>query len=218
MYLAPENWPFFKSERNDHTAQCLAHGNTFLRFYVNDYNCNKSCLGTCFSRLIPRLHSNSVSSPETLPWTRSPWLILCQSYLRMYALGKGLVELLQPWSILFIYSQQLVEKYIRPLLKLVRQVPFLSPSDVYIRNFLYPVTLNKILHTKLWVTESLFLVLELNLLQRPWIWRHCSPFTVSYQDFPGKNTGGVAISYCHFLLFLASLESLKKLLLYFSDL
>ena len=149
--------------------------------------------------LYPWLHSNSRSCPERLPITHSLWLILCQSYLRMYALGKGLVELLQPWSILFIYSQQLVEKYIRPLLKLVRQVPFLSPSDVYIRNFLYPVTLNKILHTKLWVTESLFLVLELNLLQRPWIWRHCSPFTVSYQDFPGKNTGGLpfptAISY-----------------------
>ena len=26
----------------------------------------------------------------------SPWLILCQSYLRMYALGKALVELLEP--------------------------------------------------------------------------------------------------------------------------
>ena len=25
-----------------------------------------------------------------------PWLILCQSYLRLYALGKDLVEFLQP--------------------------------------------------------------------------------------------------------------------------
>ena len=30
-----------------------------------------------------------------LPRTHSPWLILCQSYLRMCALGKVLVELLQ---------------------------------------------------------------------------------------------------------------------------
>lgn len=37
----------------------------------------------------------------------------CPSYLRMYALGKGLVEHLQPQGILFIYYQQLVEKYIR---------------------------------------------------------------------------------------------------------
>ena len=27
------------------------NGNVFLRFYVNSCNCNKFCLGTCFSRL-----------------------------------------------------------------------------------------------------------------------------------------------------------------------
>ena len=48
------------------------------------------------AEVYPRLHSNSISSPETLPGTGSPWLILCQSYLRMNALEKGLVELLQP--------------------------------------------------------------------------------------------------------------------------
>ena len=31
-----------------------------------------------------------------LPRTRSPWLIFCQSYFMMDALGKGLVELLEP--------------------------------------------------------------------------------------------------------------------------
>ena len=36
-----------------HTAQCLYHGNAFLRLYVNNYNCNKSCLETYFSRLVP---------------------------------------------------------------------------------------------------------------------------------------------------------------------
>ena len=39
---------------------------------------------------------NSVSCPEKLPGTHSPWLILCQNYLRMNALGKGLMELLKP--------------------------------------------------------------------------------------------------------------------------
>ena len=96
MYLAPENWPFFKSERNDHTAQCLAHGNTFLRFYVNDYNCNKSCLGTCFSRLVALMTQQQHISTRDIDRDHSPWLILCQSYNMMYALGKGLVELLQP--------------------------------------------------------------------------------------------------------------------------
>ena len=50
--ILPENWPFFRWGTNDHTAQCLTHGNAFLRLYV-DYNCNKSCLGTCISRLVP---------------------------------------------------------------------------------------------------------------------------------------------------------------------
>ena len=164
----------------------------------------------------PELHSNSRSRPERLPRTHSPWLILCQNYLRMYALGKGLVELLTTLRYSFyLFSAASWEVY-KVLPKLVRGVLFLPASDVYVRSFLCPVTLNKILHTKLWVTETLSLVLELNLLLwRPWIWRHCSPFTVSYQDSPGKNTGGG----CHFLLqggCLASLESFKKLLLYFS--
>ena len=31
----------------------MSYRNAFLRLYVNDYNCNKSCLGTYFSRLVP---------------------------------------------------------------------------------------------------------------------------------------------------------------------
>ena len=76
-----------------HTAQCLTHGNAFLRLYVNDYN--KSCLGTCFSRLVPLSTQQQCISPRHCQ-SRSLWLILCLSYRRMYALGKGLVELLQP--------------------------------------------------------------------------------------------------------------------------
>ena len=100
------------------------------------------------------LHCNSISGPETLSGTCSPWLILCQSYLRMYVLGKGLMELLQGWDILFfLFSAASWEVYKVPF-KLVRQVLFLPPSDVYVRSFLCSVTLNKILHTKLWVTET----------------------------------------------------------------
>ena len=86
--ILPENWHFFSSRTNDYTAQCLTHGNAFLRLYVNDYNCNKSCLGTCFSRLIPRLHSNSISHPEMLSGTCYLWLILCQ-LSQDVCLGKG---------------------------------------------------------------------------------------------------------------------------------
>ena len=64
----------------------------------------------------PWLHSNSISHPGKVPRTCSPWLILYQTYLRLYVLGEGLFELLQAWGILFIYFQQLVEKYIRSCL------------------------------------------------------------------------------------------------------
>ena len=50
--VLPKNWPFFRSGTNDHTPQCLTHGNASLRVYVNDYNSNKSCQGTCFSILV----------------------------------------------------------------------------------------------------------------------------------------------------------------------
>ena len=46
--------------------------------------------------LYPRLHSNSIPCPETLPRTLSPWLILCQKLSQDVCLGKGLVELLKP--------------------------------------------------------------------------------------------------------------------------
>jgi len=62
------------------------------RLYVNDYN--KSCLETCFSRLVPLITQQQCISPRDI--AGALWLILCQSYSRMYALGKGLVELLQP--------------------------------------------------------------------------------------------------------------------------
>ena len=50
---------------NDHTEH-LTQGNAFLKLYVNNYNCNISWLGICFSRLVSLTNSNSISHPETL--------------------------------------------------------------------------------------------------------------------------------------------------------
>ena len=91
----------------------LRHPYAFLRLYANDYNCNWEPVS---QDVYPWSHSNSVSCPERLSRTCSPHIILYPSYLRMYAMGKGLVGLLKPWGILFIYSEQPVEKYIRPCL------------------------------------------------------------------------------------------------------
>ena len=78
--------------------------------------------------LYPCLHSNSISCKETLSGTYSPWLILYQSYLRMYVLGKGLIDLLQRWGILFnLFSAASWEVYKVPL-KLMRWILFLPPQ------------------------------------------------------------------------------------------
>ena len=90
--ILPENWPFFRSKTNDYTAQCLTHGNAFLRLYVNDYNCNKSC-------------------PETLSGTCSPCNLVPKLSPDIF-LGKGLNRTLTTLRYSFTYSQ-LVEKYIR---------------------------------------------------------------------------------------------------------
>ena len=157
QYTWPENWPFFRSKTNDYTAQCLTHENAFLRLYVNDYNCNKSC-------------------PEMLSGICSPWLILCQSYLWIYVLGKGknsnkssnrtLTTLRYSF---YLFSTTSWEIYKVPL-KLLRQILFLPPSDIYIRSFLWSVTLHKALND--W---NLSLVPKLTLLQRPLIWQNHSP-------------------------------------------
>ena len=76
----------------------------------------------------PWSHSNSVSCPERLPRTSSPSIILCPNYLRMYALGKGLVELLTTLKYSFyLFSAASWEVY-KALIKLVglgtRSTPF----------------------------------------------------------------------------------------------
>ena len=154
--ILPKNWPFFRSRTNDHTAPCLTVEMLCLGYVLMIIIVTNLAWEPVSQDLYPWLHSNSISTPEMLPRKCSPRLILCQSYLRMCALGKCLVELLQSWSILFIYFQQLVENYIRPVW--ISEVGTLLPSsDIYVRSFLCPVTLNKNFHTKLWVTETCLL-------------------------------------------------------------
>ena len=75
-------------------------------------------------------------------------------------------------EVFFSYSQQLEEKYITPCLKLARRAIFLPPSEVYIRSFfLVAITLTKFLLHKT-LSDSLSLVLELNLLWRQRIWQN----------------------------------------------
>ena len=98
-----KNWPFFRSRTNDHTAQCLLIEMLFLGSTLMIIIVTNFAWGPLSPDLYPWLHSSSISCPETLPRTCSPWLILCQSYLRIYSLGKDLVELLQPWGIFFFF-------------------------------------------------------------------------------------------------------------------
>ena len=56
----------FGPELMIYTAQCLTHGNAFLRLYVNDYNYNKSCLKTCISRLAPLIAQQQYILPRDI--------------------------------------------------------------------------------------------------------------------------------------------------------
>ena len=111
--LLPENRPFFRSRTNDYTAQCLTHWKAFLRLYVNDCNYNKSYLGTCISRLVPLIAQQQYILPRDVFWNLFSLANLVPKLSPDICLGKGLIELLQHWGILFTYFQQLVEKYIR---------------------------------------------------------------------------------------------------------
>ena len=110
--ILPENWPFFRSKTNDYTAQCLTHGNAFLRLYVNDYNCNKSYLGTCISRLVPLIAQQQYILPRDVFWNLFSLANLVPKLSPDIFLGKGLNRTLTTLRYSFTYSQ-LVEKYIR---------------------------------------------------------------------------------------------------------
>ena len=87
--ILPKNWPFFRSRTNDHTAQCLTHGNPFLRLCVNDYNCNKSCLGTSFSRLVPLITQQQYIYPRDVAGNLFSQANLVPKLSQDVCLGKG---------------------------------------------------------------------------------------------------------------------------------
>ena len=86
--FSPVTWPVFMSRTNDHTAQCLTHGDAFLKLY--DYHCNKSCWGTCFSRGVPLITwQQYISTRDVLP--RNPFSLtnLVPKLSQDVYLGKG---------------------------------------------------------------------------------------------------------------------------------
>lgn len=109
--------------------------------------------------------------------TCSFWLISCWCHPRRYVTGKGLEKFSKSWGIFYLVSAASWEVY-NALLKVVRWVLSCSLLTSMSEAFSVTFTLDKI-YTMLQVTETVFGP-ELNLLlRRPWIWRHCSPFTIS---------------------------------------
>ena len=84
-----ENWPFFRSRANDYTAQCLTHGNAFPRPYVNDFNYNKSFLGTYVSRLVPLITQQQYILPRDFVWNLFSLANLVPKLSQDVCLGKG---------------------------------------------------------------------------------------------------------------------------------
>ena len=152
----------------DHTAQCLSHGNAFLRLYFNDYNCNKSCLGICSSRLVPLISQQLYLSPRDVSQNEFSLADLVLKLSQDVCLGKGSGETCTALTYSFYLFSAASWKVYDALLKLVRlgllPVPLAG-------GFLYLFTLIKLCYTKLWATETcVFWVPEWNfLLRRPWM-------------------------------------------------
>ena len=105
----------------------------------------------------------------------SPWLILCQIYLRMYALGQCLVEftiLRYPFYLFLAASWEVC----KASLKSVRQVLSCPLPVPLVGSFLYPRYFNKI-YTKLWITEIIF---GPRVKSSPLETTNSAPNTVSY--------------------------------------
>ena len=142
----------------------------FLGLYVNDYNCNKSCLGNCFSVTIYLIHKYIARNLFLLAK-----LVLKLSQDACLGRGSGRTFTTLRYSF-YLFSASSWKVY-NALLQLVSWVLFLPLSDVrsfYVRSFLCPISYIKCCCTKLWVTETV-LVPELNLLlRRPQTW-HQTP-------------------------------------------
>ena len=68
--ISPKNWPFFRS-RTYEQGNVLGYVNDY-KVNVNYYNCNKSCLGTCYSRLVPLITQQHYISPREVVGNHSP--------------------------------------------------------------------------------------------------------------------------------------------------
>ena len=131
--ILPKNRPCFRSRTNDYTTQCFTHRNAFLRLYANDFNCNKSRLGTCFSRLFPLITQQQYISPREVVWNHSPWQDLCSlanlvlKLSQEVCLGKGSGETLTTLRYCFnLFSAASSEVY-NALLNLVRMGNLSAP-------------------------------------------------------------------------------------------
>ena len=123
-----ENWPFFRSRANDYTAQCLTHGNAFPRPYVNDFNYNKSFLGTYISRLVPLITQQQYILPRDFVWNLFSLANLVPKLSQDICLGKGPNRTLTMLRYSFhLFSAASWEIYKVPL-KLMMQIPFLPPQ------------------------------------------------------------------------------------------
>ena len=128
QYILPENWPFFRSRTNDHTAECLSHGNAFLRLYLNYYNCNKSCLGSYISRVVPLLTQQQYVLHRDIVWNLFSLANLVPKLSQHVCLEKGPNRPLTSLRYSFyLFSATSWEIYKVPL-KLMRQIPFLPPQ------------------------------------------------------------------------------------------
>ena len=68
--ILPKNLPFFMSRTYE-------KGNVLLTLYVKDYNCNKACQGTCYSRLLHLITQQQYISPREVVWNHFPWQDPC---------------------------------------------------------------------------------------------------------------------------------------------
>ena len=127
MYLVQELL-FFRSRTNGHRAQGFTHGNAFLRLYGNDYNCNKSCLGTYISRLVPLLTQQQYTLHRDIVWNLLSLANLVPKLSQDVCLGKGPNRPLTTLRYSFyLFSAASWEVYKVPL-KLVRWILFLPPQ------------------------------------------------------------------------------------------
>ena len=130
--ILPENWPFFRSRTNDYTAECLSHGNAFLRLYLNDYNCNKSCLGSYISRVVPLLTQQQYVLHRDIVWNLFSLANLVPKLSQHVCLEKGpnrpLITLRYSF---YLFSATSWEIYKVPL-KLMRWILFLPPQTFYL--------------------------------------------------------------------------------------